>query len=55
MSTGKLGLIGMVERARLFGGALVIQSEPDEGTTVLVDVPMEPGQDSEGGVTDDAF
>jgi signal transduction histidine kinase len=55
MSTGKLGLIGMVERARLFGGALVIRSEPDEGTTVLVDVPMEPGQDSEGGVTDDAF
>ena len=52
MSTGKLGLIGMVERARLFGGALVIQSEPDEGTTIVVNVPMEPGQDSEGG---DAF
>jgi len=54
VSTGKLGLIGMVERARLFGGALVIQSEPGEGTTVVVDVPMQPGQKSEDYVTGDA-
>ena len=41
-ATGKLGLIGMHERARLLGGTLLIQSEPGEGTTVIVDVPVPP-------------
>jgi signal transduction histidine kinase len=41
-ATGKLGLIGMHERARLLGGTLLIQSEPGEGTTVIVDVPAPP-------------
>lgn len=39
VSTGKLGLIGMYERARLLGGRLVIRSEPGRGTTVGVSVP----------------
>jgi two-component system sensor histidine kinase DegS len=41
VSTGKLGLIGMHERARLLGGTLEIQSEPGKGTTVIVDMPIQ--------------
>ncbi|MGQ9625509.1 MAG: PAS domain S-box protein [Anaerolineae bacterium] len=36
---GKLGLLGMHERARLLNGTLTIRSEPGQGTTVVVDVP----------------
>jgi signal transduction histidine kinase len=36
--TGRLGLVGMHERARLLGGTLQIESEADMGTTVIVDV-----------------
>lgn len=39
-ATGKLGLLGMYERARLLGGALDIHSEPGEGTTVVVELPL---------------
>ena len=39
-SRGKLGLIGMQERARLIGGSLRLQSEPGKGTTVTVEVPI---------------
>jgi len=35
---GKLGLIGMQERARLLNGDLEIQSEPGEGTSIRVAV-----------------
>jgi signal transduction histidine kinase len=38
-ATGKLGLIGMHERAQLLDGTLTVQSEPGKGTTVTVDVP----------------
>ena len=37
---GRLGLAGMEERARLLGGSLRIQTEPDKGTTVMVEVPI---------------
>lgn len=37
---GKLGLLGMQERVQLIGGELMIQSEPGEGTTIVVDVPL---------------
>jgi signal transduction histidine kinase len=40
VSSGKLGLIGMHERARLLGGALVMQSKPGQGTRVTVNVPI---------------
>jgi signal transduction histidine kinase len=36
---GHLGLIGMVERARLFGGEAQIASQPGEGTTVTLRLP----------------
>jgi two-component system sensor histidine kinase DegS len=39
-TTGKLGLIGMHERARLLDGTLTVRSEPGKGTTVTVDVPV---------------
>lgn len=37
---GKLGLIGMHERARLLRGTLRIDSKPGEGTRVSVSVPV---------------
>lgn len=36
---GKLGIIGMRERARLIGGTLIVQPEPDTGTTVTLRIP----------------
>jgi signal transduction histidine kinase len=39
-SMSKLGLAGMVERARLLGGELTIISQPGNGTTVTVSVPI---------------
>jgi len=38
--TGKLGIIGMHERARLAGGTLDIQSELGEGTQVTTEIPL---------------
>ncbi len=40
---GHLGLTGMRERARLFGGRLSIESAPGEGTTVLLRLPTGAG------------
>jgi two-component system sensor histidine kinase DegS len=42
VSAGRLGLIGMHERARLLGGTLAIQSEPGKGTVITVEVPVQP-------------
>jgi len=38
--TGRLGLLGMQERARLLGGSLTIRSAPGRGTTVEVEAPV---------------
>jgi PAS domain S-box-containing protein len=38
-ATGKLGLLGMHERARLLDGTVTIRSEPGKGTVVVVDLP----------------
>ena len=40
VASGKLGLIGMHERARILGGTLRIESEPSRGTRVVVDAPV---------------
>ena len=37
--SGKLGIIGMRERARLINGTLIVQSEPGAGTTVTLRIP----------------
>ena len=39
-AAGKLGFIGMYERARLLGGTLVVDSEPGRGTKVIINVPV---------------
>ncbi|MCX6010096.1 MAG: PAS domain S-box protein [Chloroflexi bacterium] len=38
---GKLGLLGMEERARLIGGSLQIKSEPGKGTIVIAKAPIQ--------------
>lgn len=37
----RLGVLGMRERAELVGGTLTIESEPGQGTTIYVRVPLE--------------
>ncbi|HEX7363860.1 MAG TPA: PAS domain S-box protein [Dehalococcoidia bacterium] len=37
---GKLGVLGMEERARLIGGSLQIKSAPGKGTTVIARAPI---------------
>ena len=39
-STGRLGIIGMYERARLAGGTLNIHSELGKGTQVIAEIPL---------------
>ena len=40
-----LGLTSMEERAHALGGALRIASAPGEGTTVDLELPLDPGPD----------
>jgi len=39
-ATGRMGLVGIQERARLLGGVADIRSEPGRGTTVCVELPV---------------
>ncbi len=39
-SVGKLGIMGMYERARLLGGTLEIKSELSKGTTIVMEAPV---------------
>ena len=39
--SGKLGIAGMYERARLLDGSLMIQSELSKGTQVVADLPLQ--------------
>jgi PAS domain S-box-containing protein len=50
-----LGLLGMRERAALFGGTVSVLGEPGRGTTVRVEVPLRPGSPSrrEAGAAND--
>jgi signal transduction histidine kinase len=41
---GKLGLLGMQERATLAGGSFEIESNPGAGTTVFVRLPLGGGE-----------
>lgn len=42
VSTGKLGPIGVQERARSLGGALLVHPIPGAGTEVAANVPLRP-------------
>ncbi len=39
-SNGRLGLLGMQERAELLGGNLVIESEPGQGASLFISIPI---------------
>jgi PAS domain S-box-containing protein len=41
---GRLGLLGMRERLALVGGALVVESAPGKGATVIARVPLAEGE-----------
>jgi len=36
---GKLGLVGMQERAQLIGASLLVRSQPGEGSSITIDLP----------------
>jgi two-component system, NarL family, sensor histidine kinase DegS len=38
--SGKLGLVGMMERVQLMGGSIVIDSRPGDGATIRIAVPL---------------
>jgi two-component system sensor histidine kinase DegS len=38
--SGKLGLAGMTERAKLLGGTLLVSSDPGKGTTLTAELPV---------------
>ena len=46
---GRLGLLGMRERAALLGGTINVESATGAGTTVFVRIPFDAGGEEEGG------
>ncbi len=46
LKEGKLGLLGMHERAHLLGGKIAIESAPGLGTSIFVRIPLEEGIES---------
>jgi signal transduction histidine kinase len=40
------GLVGLRDRVEATGGTLRVQSSPGEGTSLLVELPIDPGQPS---------
>jgi signal transduction histidine kinase len=48
MYTGRLGLLGMRERAEMLGGRLVIDSAPGAGTTVLMEAAYDSAHSARG-------
>ncbi|MDM8529088.1 ATP-binding protein [Anaerolineales bacterium HSG24] len=47
---GRLGLVSMNERVIAWNGTLVMESEPNQGTTILARVPVEQAPDSSEGL-----
>jgi signal transduction histidine kinase len=39
---GSLGLLGMKERIAILGGTLVVEGKPGEGTTLAIQIPLNP-------------
>ena len=48
LRSGRLGLLGMRERAEMLSGRLTIESAPGTGTTVYADLPCAPGETALG-------
>jgi NarL family two-component system sensor histidine kinase YdfH len=42
--SGHFGLVGMRERTRLYGGSLTIESQPAQGTTLTIQLPLMDGE-----------
>jgi NarL family two-component system sensor histidine kinase YdfH len=47
VASGRYGLLGLRERARLMHGQLLMSSRPGRGTTVRLDLPLEKGGEDE--------
>jgi PAS domain S-box-containing protein len=47
-STASIGLIGMKERVSFLGGTLSINGAKNRGTTVVVTIPLKPGESAPG-------
>jgi signal transduction histidine kinase len=45
---GRLGLLGVRERVEMLGGRLEIESQPGEGTVMLVEAPVSAGSAATG-------
>jgi PAS domain S-box-containing protein len=41
LGEGRLGLFGLCERAEMLGGKLLVDSEPEKGTTIFFEVPYD--------------
>jgi signal transduction histidine kinase len=41
------GLVGLKDRVEATGGTLRVQSRPGQGTALLVELPIDPGQPSD--------
>jgi signal transduction histidine kinase len=54
VTIGKLGLLGMDERARSLGGTLTLQSVPGQGTAIVAEIPVQPGLEKATGLSRDA-
>ena len=52
-STG-IGLMGMRERVRLFGGKLLVRSEPQRGTEVIAEIPLSASANEAQATTQEA-
>jgi signal transduction histidine kinase len=48
LTTHRLGILGMRERAALVGGTLTVESTPGSGTTVLARIPLHDGESGGG-------
>ncbi len=48
LTRGRLGLVGMRERAAVVGGKLTIETAPGAGTTVFMEAPYD-GEDPDRG------
>jgi signal transduction histidine kinase len=46
LAQGRLGLVGMHERAHLVGGSMTLESSQGNGTTICISVPLAPGKPS---------